>query len=571
VLGSLIVKHFLWILLKIFISKKVLIDFMTILSRMFGKMMKLPQAETHKIVVKRDLKVPMPDGVDLLADHYYPRGDSKPPTVLVRSPYGRRIFFGLMYGRFFAERGFQVLIQSCRGTFGSGGQFYPFFNEHDDGIATIEWIKKQDWFSGELVTNGPSYLGYVQWTVARDAGSLLKAIAPQVCNSDFAYMHYPGGSFSLHGALSWTAMIASMESSSLLRYMLINSDKKLVPALNHLPLQDAANLATGKSIPHWQDWLEHNNPEDEYWKKTDFKKTLAEMSIPVNMVGGWYDIFLPWQLRDYATLRKAGRQPFLTIGPWVHDDIGVMVAGVREAIPWFHAHLSGDRSELREEPVKLFIMGANEWRNFLDWPPSGSLLQRWHLQPNSGLNPEDSTESEPDHYRYDPSDPTPTVGGSLLGPNSGPKKNNDLESRSDVLVYTSDKLERDLEVIGPIQAELYVNSNLEYTDFFARLCDVNSSGKSINICDGILRLEPGKYKLESDGCIKIIINLWPTAYRFFRKHHIRLQVSSGAHPRFVRNFGTGDPLATATKLVVAEQTIYHDPSHPSAIILPVMN
>ncbi|KKM73725.1 hypothetical protein LCGC14_1407550 [marine sediment metagenome] len=544
---------------------------MTLFSRLFGKMMKLPQAETHKIVVKRDLKVPMPDGVELLAEHYYPYGDNKPPTVLVRSPYGRRIIFGLLYGRLLAERGFQVLIQSCRGTFGSGGQFIPFFNEHDDGIATIEWIKKQDWFSGELVTMGGSYLGYVQWTVAHEAGSILKAMATQVCNSDFGYMHYPGGSFSLHGGLSWTTMVATQESSSLLRTMLFNSEKKLIPALNHLPLQDAVELAIGKSVPHWQDWLEHNNPEDDYWKQTDFRKTLTELSVPVNMVGGWYDIFLPWQLRDYAALRGAGRQPFLTIGPWVHNDMGMMGIGVREGIVWFHAHLTGDRSELREEPVRLFIMGVNEWRNFSDWPPSGSLLQRWHLQPNKGLSPETSTESMPDHYRYDPSDPTPTVGGTLLSPNSGPKKNNDLESRSDVLVYTSAKLKQDLEVIGPVQAELYVRSSLEYTDFFARLCDVNSSGKSINICDGILRLIPGKLKRESDGSIKVVIDLWPTAYCFLRKHHIRLQVSSGAHPRFVRNLGTEEPLATATKLIIAKQTIYHSPTHPSAIILPVMN
>ncbi|MFX1521440.1 MAG: CocE/NonD family hydrolase [Promethearchaeota archaeon] len=544
---------------------------MTILSRIMGKILKLPPVKSRKILVDRDLKVPMPDGVELLADHYYPHGEKKPPTVLVRSPYGRRIVFGLLYGRFFAERGFQVLIQSCRGTFGSGGQFTPFFDEHDDGIATIKWIKKQDWFSGELVTNGGSYLGYVQWAVAHDAGPMLKAMATQVCTSDFGYMHYPGGSFSLHGALNWIAMIMTQESSSILKSMLSNPYKKTKPILNHLPLLDSIKLAIGKSVPYWQDWLEHNNPEDEYWKQADFRKTLPELSLPVNMIGGWYDIFLPWQLRDYAVLREAGHQPFLTIGPWVHDDMSVMGMGVREAITWFNAHLSGDRNELRQEPVKLFIMGANEWRNFMDWPPSGSLLQRWHLQPNSGLSLKASTESESDHYRYDPNDPTPAVGGTFLGPNSGPQKNNDLESRSDVLVYTSAKLEQDLDVIGPIQAELYVHSNLEHTDFFARLCDVNSSGKSINICDGILRLAPGKYKRESDSSIKIIIDLWPTAYCFLRKHRIRLQLSSGAHPRFVRNFGTGEPLTTATKLNIAEQTIYHDPTHPSAVILPVMN
>ena len=343
---------------------------MTVFSRLFGKTMKLPPAETRKITVKRDLKVLMPDGVELLADHYYPRGDNKPPTVLVRSPYGRRIFFGLLYGRLFAERGFQALIQSCRGTFGSGGQFIPFLNEHADGIATIDWIKKQDWFSGELVTMGLSYLGFVQWTVAHEAGSILKAMATQACTSDFGSMHYPGGSFSLHGGLSWTTMMANQESGSRLS-MLFNSDKKLMPAFNHLPLQEAAELAIGRPTVHWQDWLEHNEPEDEYWKEANFRKTLDKVTAPVNMVGGWYDIFLPLQIKDYMILIKAGRQPFLTIGPWTHTDKGLMGTGVREGISWFRAHLSGDKNDLREEPVKLFIMGANkgEQRNLYiqDW------------------------------------------------------------------------------------------------------------------------------------------------------------------------------------------------------------
>ena len=543
---------------------------MTFFSRLFGRMMKLPPAETRKIMVKRDLKVPMPDGVELLADHYYPRGDSKPPTVLVRSPYGRRIFFGLLYGRLFAERGFQTLIQSCRGTFGSGGQFIPFLNEHADGIATIEWIKKQDWFSGELVTMGLSYLGFVQWAVAHEAGSILKAMATQACTSDFGYMHYPGGSFSLHGSLSWTKMIATQESGSRLS-MLFNSDKKLMPAFNHLPLQGADELAIGRPAVHWQDWLEHNDPEDEYWKEANFRKTLAKVTSPVNMVGGWYDIFLPWQLRDYTTLIEAGRQPFLTIGPWTHTDKGLMGTGVREGISWFRAHLSGNQNDLREDPVKLFIMGANEWRGFSEWPPSDTQQQRWHLHPGGSLNTEISSESDPDCYRYDPADPTPSVGGPLLSPNSGPKKNNNVESRLDVLVYTSAKLEQDIMIIGPVQAELYINSSLEYTDFFTRLCDVNSSGKSINICDGITRLVPGKFKPESDGSIKVVVDLWPTAHCFCRKHRIRLQVSSGAHPRFVRNFGTGEPLATATKLIVANQSVYHDPTHPSSVILPIMD
>ena len=151
----------------------------------------------------------------------------------------------------------------------------------------------------------------------------------------------------------------------------------------------------------------------------------------------------------------------------------------------------------------------------------------------------------------------------------GPKDNRSLEARPDVLVYTSAVLEQDMEVIGPLTADLYVRSSLEYTDFFARLCVVEASGKSINLCDGILRLTPDSISPQPDGSLHISIEVWPTAYRFRKGQRIRAQISSGAHPRFVRNSGTGEPLATGTKLRVADQTIYHDPEHPSAMLLPV--
>jgi len=152
----------------------------------------------------------------------------------------------------------------------------------------------------------------------------------------------------------------------------------------------------------------------------------------------------------------------------------------------------------------------------------------------------------------------------------GPKDNRPLEARQDVLVYTSAALEHDLEVIGPVTADLYVRSSLEYTDFFARLCVVEESGKSLNLCDGILRLTPGSITPVPDGCLHISIEVWPTAYYFRKGQRIRVQVSSGAHPRFVRNLGSGEPLATGTKLCIADQTVYHDPEHPSAILLPAL-
>jgi hypothetical protein len=162
------------------------------------------------------------------------------------------------------------------------------------------------------------------------------------------------------------------------------------------------------------------------------------------------------------------------------------------------------------------------------------------------------------------------MGGVSLGQNSGPKDQRALEARADVLTYTSTPLDRDLEVIGPVQAELFVRSSLAHTDFFASLCDVDPAGKSINLCDGLLRVRPEHSMPQPDGSLQLCLDLFPTAHRFKQGHCVRVQVSSGAHPRFARNTGSGEPLATATTLKVAEQTVYHDAAHPSAIMLPVM-
>lgn len=275
-------------------------------------------------------------------------------------------------------------------------------------------------------------------------------------------------------------------------------------------------------------------------------------------------------MEDYAALRKEGHNPYMTIGPWQHGNPAGMAEGLRQSLAWHNAYLRGDRSGLREAPVRIYVMGADEWRDFPEWPPPGSQPERWHLQPDGGLATETPSQSDPDRYRYDPADPTPNLAGAIMTGQWGQRDNRKLESRPDVLVYTSKPLDQDLEVIGPVTAELFVRSSLEHADFFARLCDVDQSGKSMNVCDGLLRLRPGRPAPEADGCIRVGIELWPTAYRLRRGHRVRLQVSSGAHPRYVRNTGSGEPIATATTLRAADQEVYHDPAHPSAVVLPVL-
>jgi putative CocE/NonD family hydrolase len=544
---------------------------MTIASRVLARLLELPPADTYDVVVQRDLEVPMADGVKLLADHYAPRGAGKLPTLLVRSPYGRRAFFGLQFGRLFAERGFQVLVQSVRGTFGSAGRFDPFRNERADGLATLEWMKQQEWFSGELATHGPSYLGLVQWALAAEAGPTLKAMVAHETASEFRGQTYAGGAYSLDTTLSWVHLIYNQEKTGLKGSLArLGAMRKLKPLFQHLPLNEVDARAVDERVPFFQDWLQHDAPGDPWWNAADFSGSVSQVTAPAHLIGGWYDIFLPWQVKDYAELRRAGRAPYLTIGPWTHVSPTGMAAAARESLVWLKAHLKGERNQLREAPVRLFVMGANTWRDFSEWPPPGARPQRWHLHSGRGLSPATPTASEPDRYRYDPADPTPSVGGVLLTREAGPRDNRQLETRPDILTYTSAPLEKPLEVIGPVRVELFVRSSVQHTDFFARLCDVDPSGRSINLCDGLLRLVPGTPAPEPDGTLRVTLDLWPTAHRFLAGHRLRLQVSSGAHPRFARNTGSGEPLGTAKTLVPADQSVFHDPAHPSALVLPVM-
>jgi putative CocE/NonD family hydrolase len=540
------------------------------LSRLLGARLGLPPPEVSDVLVERDLRVPMPDGVELLADRYHAGTGGAQPTILMRSPYGRRGFWGLLYGHLFAERGFQVLIQSCRGTFGSGGNFEPFRTERSDGLATLEWLRAQDWFDGRLAMYGGSYLGYVQWAIAEDAGPELKAICTSITSSELRSITYPGEALALESALGWVVAVDEQERAPLgVARAIVLPDRRLRAAFDTLPLGEADWMALGKELPHWEEWVRHDQPGDPWWDAVDHRDSVGRVTAPDHLIGGWYDLFLPHTIRDYTALVEAGRQPYLTIGPWSHTHPGISTTAIPEALAWFRAHLLGQPDLLRQAPVRVFVLGTREWRDLPGWPPPGASERRWHLQPAGGLSPHPPPESPPDRYLYDPASPTPSIGGAGMGAVTGPRDNRKLEARPDVLCYTTPPLERDLEVMGRVAVELFVSSSLPFTDFFARLCDVDPAGRSVNVSDALVRVVPGRPAALEDGSLRLEIELWPTACRFQRGHRLRLQVSSGAHPRWARNPGSGEPLAVAATLCAAEQAVHHDPEHPSALVLSV--
>jgi uncharacterized protein len=553
---------------------------MSLTSQLLARMAGLPRARHVRVAVARDLRAPMRDGVALLADHHYPTGDTRAPIILIRTPYGRGSLAGLI-ARNYAERGYQVVVQSVRGTFGSEGVFEPLRHEREDGLDTLAWLEAQPWFSGVVGMMGASYLGFTQWAVAAEAPSHLKAMAMQVTASQFRGSIYEGESFSLKTALSWIYLIRHQEKPffQALRANL-ESERALEVGYATVPLAKADAAVTGAPVAAYQEWLVHGAPGDLYWTAIDYHEAAASLTAAVNLIGGWYDIFLPHQLADYAALRAAGKRPHLTIGPWRHTSFGLLLAAIRESLRWFDTHLRDgaplDEGEKRAS-VRVYVMGSGRWRDLPDWPPSATPT-RWYLQPEGGLAPSpppDLAETAgPDRFLYDPAHPTPAVGGTDLTNQAGPRDNRAVEARPDVLTYTSAPLKRDLEVIGLVTVELYAQSSLEHTDFYARLCDVAPGGRSINICDGLTRLRPGSVAadaVDDQGVMRLRIALWPTACRFRAGHHLRVQIASGAHPRYARNPGSDAPLGVATSFLVARQRVWRDAAHPSAIELPVVS
>jgi putative CocE/NonD family hydrolase len=552
---------------------------------LLARLLKLPPPR-YAVAVQRDIPVPMLDGVRLFTDLYSPKTEGDFPTVLIRTPYGRGKELALWGGyglgelpaQRFAERGYHVVVQGARGCFDSEGEFCPHLNEAADGQATVDWISQQPWFNRVLGTWGPSYLGYMQWATAAGAPSSLEAMLPTVTSSENYTVTHPDGAFGLETRLRWSQAVHALSKTHRrpLREILAHrfskeAERDLQAAFNHLPLLEADTIAAGEPIPFYRDILSHDQPDDAFWAARDHSQAVASVSAPAHFIGGWYDYYLRGLLRDYATLKAACRQPYLTIGPWSHAQPGGLMTGLREGLTWFDAHLKGERHRLRQTPVRIFLMGADEWRDMDDFPPPSDQTRTYlHAGGRLSTDPPTAT-STPDCYRYDPADPTPALGGALLATNgAGPQDNRPLEARSDVLCYTTAPLAQDVEVIGPVRLELFVRSSLPYTDFFGRLCDVAPDGRSTNICDGLFRIEPGKGDVEPDGSLRVEIDLLATAHCFQAGHWLRLQVSSGAHPRWSRNLGTGEPLATGVRMAVAEQTVYHDEAHPSALVLPVV-
>lgn len=568
---------------------------------------------TRTLIVERDVEMTARDGVTLRADVYRPSAGGPFPVLLQRTPYGKG---GTgVFALFAAERGYAVVVQDTRGRWASDGDGTPFVWEKADGADAVQWAAAQPWADGNVGMWGASYVGYTQLAAASQRPPALKTIIPTVTFCDGYDLTYHGGAFAAGLVASWG--IGAVASMAVQR--LPDSDPRK-PALlaelvrqidglagrgttfRTLPLKALPLIGEDGLSPFFWESLAHPLRGDPHWAR--IRVAPERLDLPMFHIGGWYDLFAAHTLHDYAAARAAGnaRQRVL-MGPWVHWSPSSLAGEVDfgfgasdgallldlQQLDWFDAVLKGmDNGALDGPALRLFVMGANVWRDEEAWPLARAKVTPWYLHSGGAANTLHGggalSQAAPgdqavDTFVYDPRNPVPTRGGGLCcsatGLPAGIFDQRPIEARPDVLVYTSAPLEADMEVTGPIEVRLWAATSARDTDFTAKLVDVGPCGYARNLCDGVIRARHRRTtdaveRVEPGVAYEYAIDLGPTSNVFKAGHRIRVEISSSNFPKISRNPNTGGDLASDTELRPAVQTVLHDPVHPSRILLPVI-
>ncbi len=564
-------------------------------------------APRNDIQIENRVPVRMRDGVTLYADVYRPVGNGRHPVLVSKTPYSTERFpAAYEAGVYFSQRGYVYAFVDVRGRHESDGVWEPFFNSAQDSYDTVEWAARQPWSNGKVGMQGGSYLGQNQWRAAQAAPPSLVTIFPSVASTSIYHDWITlNGGWRLSFNFGWgpvrqeSRIMQNPGAHTVEGVRAMHYDE----VQKHLPLRTMQGVV-GRRAKFYDDWLA--NPDyNDYWKPLNAEEVFHTINIPVHPLGGWFDIFSQGTLCGYVGMsqkggnEKARRMSHMVIGAWGHGpsqkfgalDFGptANVEANHLQLRWYDYWLKGiDNGLASEPPVKLFVMGRNEWVYEREYPLARAQERPFYFASAGKANTDRGdgrlTWTKPagpsanDRYRYDPANPVPSVGGNNCCGTptaAGPQDQRPVERRQDVLVYTSDVLQEELEVTGPVKVVLHASSDAPDTDFVAKLVDVHPDGTSYNMAEGIVRaryresvaapapLTPGKvYRFE--------IDMVGTSVAFLKGHRIRVQVTSSHFPQFDRNPNTGARFGATNEVRVAEQTIVHDADHPSHILLPVI-
>jgi hypothetical protein len=592
--------------------KKLLTVFALLAAQPFAVAQAVP-ANGLGITLERNVAMKTRDGVTLRADVYRPAGEGTFPVLLQRTPYDKTnaADFALRA----VARGYMVVVQDVRGRYTSEGEWYTFKHESEDGYDTVEWAAGLPHANGKVGMFGGSYVGATQMLAAVAHPPHLAGICPIVTASNYhENWTYQGGAFEQWFNESWTAGLAQDTLNRRVREA-TNAvvGEKALP-LTEFPLFNAA-MQVGEAglsrtlAPYYQDWLAHPT-YDGYWKQWAIDEDYSRIQVPALTIAAWYDIFQGGSLRNFVGLQehagneeaRAGQRLIVVIGG--HSGIGRHIGAVDFGpnaeydedglvLDWYDHLLLGKRNQFDTgNPVRIFVMGENQWRDEPGWPLARAKATRYLLRSQLEANGPGAhgllyTDADArvagnatDTFTYDPANPVPTTGGPLCCDGghlaAGPQDQTAVETRRDVLVYSTDVLERDTEVTGPVTLDLFAATTAVDTDFTAKLVDVWPNGFVQNLTEGIVRARYRKgTKAEPEAVTpgeiyEYTIDLWSTSNVFLKGHTIRLEISSSNFPRFDRNLNTGLSGATSGAFVKATNTVYHDAVHPSALILPVV-
>jgi putative CocE/NonD family hydrolase len=533
----------------------------TLLSRIITRNSGL-EPPRSRVRVLKDLRVPVATDCDLLADVYLPhRRRPDTPVVLVRSPYGRRGKWGFAYGRLLSERGYIVVMQSTRGGYGSGGALEPMVHDAADGHATVAWMREQVWWTGRLVLAGASYQAWCGWALvaAEQPGELVGFIS-HVGPHQWRDVIRPGGSIAIETMLAWAAdqlgperpdgLLASVRRSRTAQS--VDLGELLAP----VPLRGTVDRLLNGAGPSWfHAWLD-NPPSAPYWDAYDATAALDKLNVPTLIISGWDDLMVEQSWEQASRLDQRGVPVHLVIGPWTHR-------GLQSAWPEMISRTLRWLDDLTRDPpaasvAELCTTGVNEqWTTGEISPPTKTMT--WCV---SGAGLKEGLEvSEPVEasWRYDPLNPTPQVGGATMTSSAGRRDQSAVESRPDVVTFTSDSLAMPVIVRGAPFVVLQLKPVAQ--DVIVRLCDVDESGTSLGLCDAVVRLDA--------GATTASLPLPPIGHEFAPGHRLRLEVAGGAWPRWVRHLAPeSGPDATQTGITI--QTVTSSTSAPSMLALPVL-